>query len=140
MKANVRWVSGLSFISSGESGHYTTMDFDEDKAQQKASSPTELLLQAMCGCTAMDVLTILKNMKEPVKGIEVNVNGTRASYHPKVFTEIDIEYVVYGDINKENFEKAIGLSQEKYCNISITLKRSGTKMNVSSKVKKNIDD
>lgn len=134
MKANVRWVDDFTFISSGESGHYVVMDSDHEDRSPKANGPTELLLQSLCVCTGMDVISILRKMKEPVNRFEINATATRASEHPKVITEINLEYVVYGEINSENLEKAITLSQEKYCNISITLKRGGVKINISSRI------
>ncbi len=99
-----------------------------------------MLLEAMCGCTAMDVISILKKKKEPVTGLEVIADGTRATEHPKVFTDINIEYVAYGNVKKESLERAIALSQEKYCNISITLKRAGVKVNVSSRIVEGTSD
>ena len=134
MQGKVEWTNDSTFIASGDSGHYTILDHSDDKAKQKGSSPTEMLLQAMCGCTAMDVISILKKKKEPVVGLDVIADGTRASEHPKVFTDISIEYIAYGNVKKESLDRAISLSQEKYCNISITLKRAGVRVNVSSRV------
>ncbi|MCL4334109.1 MAG: OsmC family protein [Candidatus Thermoplasmatota archaeon] len=140
MRAKVEWVDGLTFLSSDDSGHYVILDHSEDKSAQKGSSPTNMLLEAMCGCTAMDVISILKKKKEPVTGLEVIADGTRATEHPKVFTDINIEYVAYGNVKKESLERAIALSQEKYCNISITLKRAGVKVNVSSRIVEGTSD
>ena len=134
MRAKVEWVKDLTFLASGDSSRYTILDHSENRELQKGSSPTELLLQALCGCTAMDVISILQKKKEPVKGLEVKAEGTRATEHPKVFTDINLEYIAYGDVRKESLERAIALSQEKYCNISITLKRAGVRVNISSRV------
>ena len=134
MRGKVEWMKDMSFIASGDSNRYTILDFSDDKEQQKGSSPTEMLLQAMCGCTAMDVLSILKKKKEPVVGLEVIADGTRAPEHPKVFTDINLEYVVHGKVKQESLDRAISLSQEKYCNISIILKRGGVRINVTSKI------
>ncbi len=135
MEAKVIWVDGLMFVSKGGSGHAIVMDSSASGNNPVGSEPTELLLQALCGCTAMDVISILRKMKEPVQKFEVNGKGVRASEHPKVITEIELEYVVYGNVNPENFQKAIDLSQEKYCNISITLKRAGVKFNIKKVIK-----
>ncbi len=134
MRAKVEWVNGLTFIASGDSHRYTILDNSDDRDSQKGSSPTEMLLQAMCGCTAMDVISILKKKREPVIGFEVIAEGTRAPEHPKVFTDINLEYVVYGKVSKDSLERAISLSQEKYCNISVILKRGGVRVNVSSRI------
>ncbi len=134
MRAKVEWVDNLTFIASDDSGHYVILDHNEDKALQKGSSPTNMLLQAMCGCTAMDVISILQKKKEPVTGLEVSAEGTRAEQHPRVFTDVNIEYIAYGNVNKESLDRAVSLSQEKYCNISITLKRAGVRVTFSTKI------
>ncbi|MEM0133790.1 MAG: OsmC family protein [Thermoplasmatales archaeon] len=137
MRGKVEWMKDMTFLASGDSNRYTILDFSDDKEQQKGSSPTEMLLQAMCGCTAMDVLSILKKKREPITGLEVKADGTRSPEHPKVFTSVNLEYVVYGRVKQESLDRAIALSQEKYCNISIVMKRAGVNINVTSKI---IDD
>ncbi|MEM0126420.1 MAG: OsmC family protein [Thermoplasmatales archaeon] len=134
MKANVRWIGNLTFIGSSDSRRYTIIDHSEDKEKQMGSSPTELLLQALCSCTAMDIVNILQKMKEPLEGLEVRAEGFRSKDYPQLFTEINLEYVVKGNVSKDSLERAISLSQEKYCHISIALKRSGTNIKVSSKI------
>ncbi|MGC8562432.1 MAG: OsmC family protein [Thermoplasmata archaeon] len=134
MRGKVEWMKDMTFIASGDSNRYTIFDFSDVSEQQKGSAPTEMLLQAMCGCTAMDVISILKKKKEPVEGLEVIADGTRSPEHPKVFTDINLEYVVYGNVKKESLERAISLSQEKYCNISIIMKHGGVRINVTSKI------
>ncbi len=96
-----------------------------------------MLLQAMCGCTAMDVISILKKKREPVTGLEVRVDGTRATEHPKVFTDVNLQYIAYGKVRKESLERAVSLSQEKYCNISIIMKRGGVRFTITSEVVEN---
>lgn len=134
MKASVEWVNGLTYLAWGDSRHYTIVDYSDDKDKQKGSSPTELMLQSMLACTAPDIVSILKKMKEPIQGLVVNAVGTRATEHPKVFTDIEIEYIVRGNVKQESLDKAIALSQEKYCHISITFKRAGVNIKVSSKI------
>ncbi|MEM0127583.1 MAG: OsmC family protein [Thermoplasmatales archaeon] len=134
MKANVHWVGNLTFIGSADSRHYTIIDHSEDKEKQMGSSPTELLLQAMCSCTAMDIVNILQKMKEPLAGLEVKAEGFRSKEYPQLFTEINLEYIIKGNVSKESLERAITLSQEKYCHVSIALKRSGTNIKVTSRI------
>lgn len=134
MRARVEWVDKLTFKAWDDFGHETVLDHSENKELQKGSSPTNMLLQAMCGCTAMDVISILQKKREPVKGLEVIADGTRSQEHPKVFTDISLEYVAYGNVRKENLDRAVSLSQEKYCNVSISLKRAGVRISVSSRV------
>jgi putative redox protein len=135
MQAQVKWIDGLKFISIGDSGHAIVMDSSTSGEESVAPSPTELLLQALAGCTGMDVISILQKMREPVEGFEIKVEGERAKEHPKVLEHIKLEYIVYGNVNPDNFEKAINLSQEKYCNISITLKRAGAKIDIIKTIK-----
>ncbi len=135
MKAELKWIDGLRFVSVGDSGHSIVMDSSTTGSESTAPSPTELLLQALAGCTAMDVISILQKMHEPVEDFEIKVEGERAPEHPKVLQHIKLEYIVYGNINPENFDKAISLSQEKYCNISITLKRAGAKIDIVKTIK-----
>lgn len=138
MKAKASWVDGLTFVSSGDSGHYVIMDSKFEGREQKANGPMELLLQSLCACTGMDVVSILRKMHEPLTGFEITLDATRANEHPKVFTSVNLEYIVYGDVNPESLEKAIKLSQEKYCTISVMLKRAGVAVAVSRKIINNI--
>lgn len=135
MKAELKWIEGLRFVSVGDSGHSIVMDSSTTGSNSTAPSPTELLLQALAGCTAMDVISILQKMREPVEAFEMKVEGERAKEHPKVIEYVKLEYIVYGNVNPENLEKAINLSQEKYCNISITLKRAGVKIEIIKTIK-----
>jgi putative redox protein len=94
----------------------------EADGNEGATTPKELLLMALAGCTAMDVIPILKKKRSPVVAYECNVKGEEAEEHPKIFKEIHIEYVFYGDgIKPEDVERAIDLSTTKYCGVSAQL-------------------
>lgn len=134
MKAKVEWVGNFTFIGSSDSNRYTLIDHSEDREMKKGPSPTELFLQALCSCTAIDVVSILKKMKEPIKGLQVSAEGIRSKEFPQVFTDISLEYSVDGEVKEDSLDKAISLSQEKYCHISISLKRAGAKVNVTRKI------
>ena len=134
MGAKVEWVGNYTFLVSGDSRHYTILDHADSVESQKGSSPTELLLGAMCGCSAMDVVSILKKKRENIVGLEVRADAKRAPEFPKVFTEVTMEYIVQGDVRKKSLESAISLSHKKYCHISIMLERSGVKFSISSKI------
>jgi putative redox protein len=89
------------------------------------SSPKELLLMALGGCTASDVIPILKKKRAPVERVEILLHGTVREEVPQIFTDIEIEYVMYGNgIEPEDVERAIELSTTKYCSISAMLKGS----------------
>jgi putative redox protein len=91
------------------------------------SSPKELLLMALAGCTSMDVIPILKKRRAPIEGYEVRVTGNEREEHPRIFTDIHLEYVFYGDgIDPADVERAIELSRTKYCAVSATVGASAT--------------
>lgn len=84
----------------------------------------DLLLFGLAGCTAVDVVIILKKQRQPVQGVTVKVRGERATEHPKVFTKIHIEYLVTGDLDPKKVERAIQLSEEKFCSASAMLRKT----------------
>ena len=86
--------------------------------------PMQMVLMALGGCSSMDVLSILKKMRENVKSYKVIVEAERAETEPKVFTKIHVHYILSGIIKKENAEKAIQLSMDKYCSVSKMLEKS----------------
>jgi putative redox protein len=116
-KASVVWEgNGVAFTAKGASGF--SMRFDNPSGPDGAS-PMEALAIAVGGCTAMDVIDILRKKRQAVTGFEVNVLGTRTNEHPMIFTEIDLEFVVRGrNIDAKAVERSIQLSQDKYCSVS----------------------
>jgi putative redox protein len=121
--AHLKQVSGLAFAAKGESNHWVMMDGPESVGGTNAASrPKELVLYALAGCTASDVVNILKKKRVPVSGFEMNLSGKEAEEHPKVFTDIHVEYVFFGEgIRCEDVERAIELSTTKYCSVSAML-------------------
>ena len=91
---------------------------------QEAPSPMEAVLMAVAGCSSIDVELILKKMRQDLHKIEVEVDSLRADEDPKVFTKIKIHYILHGNIKEEKAKQAIELSMEKYCSVSIMLKKS----------------
>ncbi len=120
---NVVWEGeGLAFRAVGGSGFQ--MRFDNPSGPQGAS-PMELVALAAAGCTASDVISILQKKQQQVTEFAVNVVGVRATEHPKVFTEIDLEYVVSGQgIDPKAVERAIELSLTKYCSVNLMLEKA----------------
>ncbi|MEM4589244.1 MAG: OsmC family protein, partial [Thermoplasmata archaeon] len=105
-----------------------------DGERNIAPSAMDFLLVGLGSCTAIDVVDILRKMKEPLEKLQVEVEGKRAEDPPRVYTEVNIRYIAFGKINVKNLEKAIKLSQEKYCSASIMFKRSGTIINYTYEV------
>ncbi len=119
VEAKVTWVEERRFIGQASSGHAIVVD---GSPQKLGPSPMELLLIGMAGCTAYDVVDILHKKRQAVTGLEVIARAGRAEEHPRVYTEIDVEYIVRGrEIKPKAVEEAIRLSQEKYCSASIML-------------------
>jgi len=114
------WREGMTFDATTTTGHHIVMDGGHE-ADDQGPSPIELLLTALSGCTGTTVLGILQKKREPVEGLEVRVEGTRAEHHPKVYVEIEVLYRVYGAVSPESVERAIQLSEEKYCGVSTML-------------------
>jgi putative redox protein len=121
--ASVRWVDGLVFETQTESGHRGYLDsFPKEGETSKGPTPMELILVAVAGCTGMDIVDILRKKRLDVKGLEVQVTGTRADTYPMVYTELDVVYRVRGkDIPASAVEQAIKLSEEKYCSVGIMI-------------------
>lgn len=96
----------------------------------------ELLLAGVAGCTAIDVVHTLKKMRQQLTGLAVDIRGERAETHPKVYTAVEIVYVLQGEeLDPNAIERAISLSEEKYCSASAMLQRSGTKLTTSYQVR-----
>ncbi len=122
----LKQLKGNTFAAKAGSGHWIIMDTKKEvDGSEGASTPKELLLMSLAGCTSMDVIPILKKKRSPVLGYECNIKAVERDVHPKLFTEIHIEYVFYGDgIKAEDVERAIELSQTKYCSVSAQLSAS----------------
>ena len=123
MECTVRWHDGMSFVAETGSGHLVAMDGSpEAGGRNLAPRPMELVLAGAGGCTAFDVVMILKRGRQEVAGCEVKLTAERAEADPKVFTRINLHFVVTGkDLKPEAVERAIQLSAEKYCSASIML-------------------
>jgi putative redox protein len=122
----VTWVDELAFKGVTNSGFEMPLNSQPGPGREnEAAKPTDLLLVALAGCTGMDVISILKKKRQPVTGFEVHTRGVQASNPPNVYTEIHIEYVVRGEgVDPEAVERAIELSEGKYCSVSAMLKKT----------------
>ncbi|MDK9726440.1 MAG: OsmC family protein [Sterolibacteriaceae bacterium MAG5] len=123
MECTVRWHNGMSFLAETGSGHLVAMDgAPEAGGRNLAPRPMELLLAGTGGCTAFDIVLILKRGRQDVTGCEVKLTADRADADPKVFTRINMHFVVSGKALKADaVERAVKLSAEKYCSASIML-------------------
>lgn len=118
------WRNGMTFDGTTTTGHHIVIDALPPTGSDNGPKPIELLLTALAGCTAMDVLSILQKKREPVEGLQVLVNGERCHEHPRIYTDIEIVYYVRGNVNPASVARAIELSETKYCGVSAMLGHS----------------
>ncbi len=130
----VKWVENMQFVGSLEDGGCSIILGDG------GISPMKLLLLSVAGCTAYDVVMILKKMREPIEGLEVEISGERREEYPKVYTRVHIHYRIYGNVKEDKAKRAIELSQNKYCSASAQVKLSGAELTYSLEVIKGDDE
>ncbi len=122
MKMTATWTGGMRFVYASGTGHALVTDApQENGGGGTASTPMELLILGLIGCTGVDVTSILIKMKEPIEGLTVTAESERAETHPKVFTKIHLKYHVKGAVNIKKLERAIKLSENTYCSASAML-------------------
>ena len=126
MDVRIKLVEDVTWVASGDSGHGMVIDGAPSiGGKNLGMRPMEMLLVSLGGCTAMDVASILRKQRQEVTDIEIRVNGERATEVPKVFTRIELTYVVYGrGLRADAVERAVNLSRETYCSVSKMLEQS----------------
>jgi len=124
MEAKIVWKGeALNFEGQLGSGYIFDLGSGDDKI---GGSPMEFLLAGVAGCTAVDIVGTLKKQRQKISGVEVAINGVRATEHPKVYTDVDILYSVRGQgVTQKAVERAISLSKEKYCSASVMFQQAG---------------
>ena len=137
MKARIKWVQDATFLGESGSGHAVVMDGPpEHGGRNLGIRPMEMMLLGMGGCTAFDVMHILKKARQDVADCHVELQAERADEEPKVFTRIHVHFVVSGQALKENqVKRAVELSAEKYCSASIMLSRAGVEISHDYEIK-----
>jgi putative redox protein len=121
--ASISWVDGMQFVAESGSGHAIVVDSSRENGGHDAGArPMELLLMGLLGCTAMDVVSILKKKRQPVQDLKIFATAEQAPETPHYFTKIHLEYVAYGDVSEEALARSIYLSEDRYCSASATLK------------------
>lgn len=124
MIAKVEWKQGRLFDGSTESGH--TIVFDTTPEHKTGPNPMETVLAALCGCTSVDVVSILEKKREPLEGLTVEARAEQAAEPPRVFTHIHLTYRIRGKVTQKAAEHAVSLSKNKYCSVSKMLEKSAT--------------
>jgi len=128
MRARIKWVEGVSFLGETESNHAVLMDGSpEYGGRNLGPRPMELVLIGTGGCTAFDVVHILKKARQQITDCVAEIEAERADSDPKVYTRIHFHFIVTGkDLKPEQVERALNLSAEKYCSASIMLGKTAT--------------
>ncbi|AHK79009.1 peroxiredoxin [Ectothiorhodospira haloalkaliphila] len=123
MKTRIKWLDNATFVGESGSGHAVVMDGPpEHGGRNLGPRPMEMLLLGMGGCTAFDVMQILRKSRQSVTDCELEVSAERAETDPKVFTRIHVHYIVTGhELSEKHVARAVSLSAEKYCSASIML-------------------
>jgi putative redox protein len=121
-KASIRWIGEQKFVAVGPSGHAVALD--SDRNTNTAPGPMELLLLALGACTATDIVIVLEKKRQKLESLEVECSGERAAEPPMVWTKLELVYKLRGVLDKKAVEHAIALSDEKYCSVSATLRKT----------------
>jgi putative redox protein len=122
MIAHSEWKNGDLFEGIAENGN--TVLFDANPAHAHGPSPMEAVLMALCGCTSVDVVSILQKKRQQLTGLRVSAKATRAETAPQVFTHILLTYAVRGKVSRKAVEDAVSLSKNKYCSVSKMLEKA----------------
>lgn len=126
MTAKVQWLDGMKFVATSGTGHSVVMDGNREG---HAPTPMEMVLMAAGSCSSVDVVSILEKTRQQFVRCEVELEGKRADSVPAVFTDIHMHFKVYGkDVAEQHVERAVKLSADKYCSVSIML---GASVNVT---------
>lgn len=123
MKISMDWKGGLKFTGTSRFGHEITTDGSKKAGGEEAGyQPTELLLFGLAGCTGIDIVLIAQKMEQEISALTINIDGEQKDSHPKLITRANIEYIFTGkNLDKAKLERAIELSQERYCSVSNTI-------------------
>jgi putative redox protein len=120
MIAKAEWQHDQVYTATSDSGHSLTFDV----ARVEGPTPTECVLMSLCGCTSVDVISILTKKREPFTTLTVSATAEKAKEYPTVFTKIELVYRVSGAVNHKSMEDAVRLSKEKYCSVSAMLEKT----------------
>ena len=120
VEAKAIWIDQHRFVAQAGSSHGIVVDGDS----KTGSSPMELILIGLCGCTGYDVASILTKKREPFTGLEVRAEGEKAPTSPTVYKRIKLVYSIRGAVSRKSAEDAIRLSKDKYCSVSAMLEKT----------------
>jgi len=120
--ASLRWVENLTFVATDAQGHSVVLDVTPDMGGDgRGIKPMELLLMALAGCMAMDIVSILKKKRADVKRLGAELEATRSETDPKRFTDIKVVFRANREVKLDDLQRSLELSRDKYCSVSATL-------------------
>lgn len=123
MESTVAYRDGMSLLAEAN-GHTFILDADaEVGGQNLGPRPKPLMLTALAGCTAMDVISMLKKMRQPFTKLEVKAEGELTDTHPKVLKDFTVTFTVEGEVDPDRLARAIALSRDRYCGVSAMLRK-----------------
>ena len=122
MLASAVWTKEMEFSGRSESNH--TVTFDAGAEHANGPSPMEAVLMALCSCTSVDVVSILRKKREPLTSLTVSATAEQAAEPPRVFTRIRLVFSIGGKVSKKAAEDAVHLSETKYCSVSKMLEKT----------------
>ncbi|WP_456366272.1 OsmC family protein [Thermococcus sp.] len=128
IRGRVEWFKDYQFVGRIEGDKCSVI------LGEGGISPMRLLLLSVAGCTSYDVVTILKKMREPIEGLEVEISGERREEHPRIYNRVHIHYRIHGNVREDKAKRAIELSQDKYCSASAHVKLSGAELTYSLEI------
>jgi putative redox protein len=124
MIAHSEWKGNGYYEGQSESGH--SIEYDASPEHTAGPSPMETVLMGLCGCTSVDVVSILEKKRQRLTGLRVTATATQAESAPRVFTHIKLTYTVSGQLSRKAVEDAVALSKDKYCSVSKMLEKAAT--------------
>jgi putative redox protein len=136
MKAELRLDKNMRIIGTNEMGLETYFDTHaESGGDDSAATPMEVALQCMGACSFLDVISIVRKKKREVQDLQIHITAERATEHPRVITEAHLVFELFSpDAEMEDLQRAVDLSQEKYCGVSTMFKRGGCKVSWECKI------
>jgi putative redox protein len=125
MHVELKWNNNMNFTATGKSAHPVLMDAAPAVGGDNLGPlPKELLLKSLAGCTAMDVISILRKMQVLPDTFRIEINSEISEDHPKIFTKIHLKYIYSGSTPEDKMKRAVELSQDQYCSVSAMLKKA----------------
>jgi putative redox protein len=119
----IRWIEGVFMVGTDSNGHSIAIGRSpDDRSVFNGMKPSDLLLLAAASCSGYDVVDILQKQREPLRDFKVLCTGAQLPEPPSTFTNIHLHYIIYGEVRPEKLERAIQLSEEKYCSVTTSLR------------------